>query len=109
MQGKVTIITGSAQGLGKAFAIRLLGAGAKVPYLILMLFETIGYQKKSFALSALSFQVCLSDVNTEVGEKTLVELKERFGEDKLAFIRCSHGMIMTLSLQSLHYSDPGVM
>ena len=33
MQGKVTIITGSAQGLGKAFAIRLLGAGAKVPYL----------------------------------------------------------------------------
>ena len=31
MQGKVTIITGSAQGLGKAFAIRLLCAGAKVP------------------------------------------------------------------------------
>ena len=31
LQGKVTIITGSAQGLGKAFAIRLLGAGAKVP------------------------------------------------------------------------------
>merc|ERR1719204_1408762 len=61
VKGKVTIITGSAQGLGKAFAIRLLGAGAKV---------------------------CLSDVNTEVGEKTLVELKERFGEDKLAFIRC---------------------
>ena len=54
-------------------------------------------------------QVCLSDVNTEVGEKTLVELKERFGEDKVAFIRCSHGMIMTLCLQSLHYSDPGVM
>jgi len=61
VKGKVTIITGSAQGLGKAFAIRLLGAGAKV---------------------------CLSDVNTEVGEKTLVELKERFGEDKVAFIRC---------------------
>ena len=32
-------------------------------------------------------------MNTEVGEKTLVELKERFGEDKVAFIRCSHGMI----------------
>merc|ERR1719204_964935 len=61
VKGKVTIITGSAQGLGKAFAIRLLAAGAKV---------------------------CLSDVNTEVGEKTLVELKERFGEDEVAFIRC---------------------
>ena len=30
MQGKVVIITGSAQGLGKAFALRLLNAGAKV-------------------------------------------------------------------------------
>ena len=50
-------------------------------------------------------------MNTEVGEKTLVELKERFGEDKVAFIRCSHGMIifMTLFLQSPHYGDPGVM
>ena len=30
IQGKLAIITGSAQGLGKAFAIRLLAAGAKV-------------------------------------------------------------------------------
>jgi len=57
----LSIITGSAQGLGKAFAIRLLAAGAKV---------------------------CLSDVNSEVGEETLVELRERFGDDKVAFIRC---------------------
>ena len=48
-------------------------------------------------------------MNTEVGEKTLVELKERFGEDKVAFIRCSHGMIITLCLQSPHYGDLGVM
>merc|ERR1719239_1265669 len=60
-EGKLAIITGSAQGLGKAFAIRLLAAGAKV---------------------------CLSDINSEVGEKTLVELREKFGEDKAAFIRC---------------------
>ena len=32
-------------------------------------------------------QVCLSDVNSEVGEVTLVELRERFGDDKVAFIR----------------------
>ena len=30
VQGKVAIITGSAQGLGKAFACKLLSAGAKV-------------------------------------------------------------------------------
>merc|ERR1719239_1345286 len=60
-EGKLAIITGSAQGLGKAFAIRLLAAGAKV---------------------------CLSDINSEVGEKTLVQLREKFGEDKVAFIRC---------------------
>ena len=39
-QDKLSIITGSAQGLGKAFAIRLLSAGAKVPHLTL-------YQLKS--------------------------------------------------------------
>merc|ERR1711971_360781 len=61
IKGKLSIITGSAQGLGKAFAIRLLAAGAKV---------------------------CLSDINSEVGEKTLVELRQKFGEDKVAFIRC---------------------
>jgi len=61
LKGKLSIITGSAQGLGKAFAVRLLAAGAKV---------------------------CLSDINSEVGEKTLVELREKFGEDKVAFIRC---------------------
>ena len=46
VSNKVCIITGSAQGLGKAFAIRLLSAGAKV---------------------------CLSDLKVEAGEKTLTE------------------------------------
>merc|ERR1712212_383097 len=57
----VCVITGSAQGLGKAFAVRLL-TGAKV---------------------------CLSDLKQETGEKTLVELRERFGEDKVCFVACN--------------------
>jgi len=61
VKGKLAIITGSAQGLGKAFAIRLLSAGAKV---------------------------CLSDINADLGEETLAELREKFGKDKVAFIRC---------------------
>ena len=59
--GKVFVITGSAQGLGKAFAVRLLSAGAKV---------------------------CLSDLKLEVGEKTLLELREKFGKENVYFEAC---------------------
>ena len=59
--GKVCIITGSAQGLGKAFAVRLLDAGGKV---------------------------CISDVNQDRGEATLTELRERFGQEKVCFVEC---------------------
>merc|ERR1712012_484524 len=58
---KVAIITGSAQGLGKAFSARLLEVGVKV---------------------------CISDLNKDKGEETLKELKERFGEDKVCFVPC---------------------
>ena len=58
---KVAIITGSAQGLGKAFAARLLEVGVKV---------------------------CISDVNKEKGEATLAELGERFGPEKVCFVQC---------------------
>ena len=58
---KVAIITGSAQGLGKAFAIRLLDAGARV---------------------------CLSDVNRNKGEATLKELQEKYGKDRISFTSC---------------------
>ena len=53
ISNKVCVITGSAQGLGKAFAVRLLTAGARV---------------------------CISDLSQETGEKVLSELKEKFGE-----------------------------
>ena len=61
VSGKVAIITGSAQGLGKAFAARLLEAGGKV---------------------------CISDVNKAKGEATLTELRERFGQEKVCFVEC---------------------
>jgi len=57
----VCLITGSAQGLGKAFAVRLLEAGAKV---------------------------CISDVKVDVGLTTLEELRGRFGEEKVLFVQC---------------------
>jgi len=61
VRGKVSIITGSAQGLGKAFAARLLEAGGKV---------------------------CISDVNQAKGEAALAELRERFGKDRVCFVPC---------------------
>merc|ERR1739838_1009868 len=62
VSNKVCVITGSAQGLGKAFAVRLLNSGAKV---------------------------CISDLKQETGEKTLAELKERFGGGKVCFVACN--------------------
>jgi len=61
VKGRCAVITGSAQGLGKAFAVRLLEAGAKV---------------------------CLSDVNISVGEDTLRELQTKHGKDSVHFIKC---------------------
>jgi len=61
IEGKIVIITGSAQGLGKAFASHLLNQGAKV---------------------------CLSDLNKEVGNETLGEFEERFGKGTVHFIQC---------------------
>merc|ERR1712106_322053 len=61
VEGKVVIITGSAQGLGKAFAARLLNAGAKV---------------------------CLSDLRDDTGAKTKIEFEERYGRENVHFIQC---------------------
>lgn len=57
---QTAIITGSAQGFGKEFAIRLLQEGAKV---------------------------CISDINEESGKNTEKELQERFGADNVTFYR----------------------
>ena len=58
---KVAVITGSARGIGRAYAERLLQAGARV---------------------------CLSDLDKVKGENTLTELGERFGKEKVCFSFC---------------------
>jgi len=61
VSNKVCIITGSTRGLGKAYAVQLLEAGAKV---------------------------CISDVKQETGEAALTELREKYGEEKVSFVEC---------------------
>ena len=56
----ISIITGSAQGFGREFAERLLENGGKV---------------------------CISDINEQLGQKTLQELQETFGKEKVTFYK----------------------
>ena len=60
VKDKVAIVTGSARGFGKEFAIRLLQKGAKV---------------------------CISDVNENEGKETLKELEKQFGAERVIFQR----------------------
>jgi len=61
LNGKSCIVTGSAQGLGKEFSRRLLLAGGRV---------------------------IISDLQEEVGNKTVDEFRKEFGEDRAHFVRC---------------------
>ena len=62
VKGKVCIITGSAQGLGKAFSKILLDNGAKV---------------------------CISDLYlTETAKSTLKEFKDKYGKEFVCFVKC---------------------
>jgi len=58
--GKVCLITGSAGGIGKAFANQLLDMGAKV---------------------------CISDVNETLGLQTLQHFKEQFNDNDVTFYK----------------------
>ncbi|XP_059152452.1 15-hydroxyprostaglandin dehydrogenase [NAD(+)]-like [Physella acuta] len=59
--GKVALVTGAAQGLGKAFCEILLKNGAKV---------------------------ALTDFNKDVGEKTLKEFEAKYGQNRVIFLQC---------------------
>ena len=60
VKNKIAIVTGSAQGIGKEFAKRLLNNGARV---------------------------CLSDTNTQIGDETLEELIDIHGKSAVTFKR----------------------
>ena len=82
---KVAIITGSAQGLGKAFAARLLKEGAKV---------------------------CISDVNKDKGEAALFELQEKFGAENVHFVSCdvtSDGSLVIARYEFRRISSDGLI
>lgn len=61
VKDSVCLVTGSAQGLGKAFVVRLLQAGARV---------------------------CISDIREDRGQASLKELQEQFGEERVTFVAC---------------------
>ena len=61
VKNKIAIVTGSAKGFGKEFAIRLLEKGAKV---------------------------CISDVNEDAGKETTKELEFKYGSQNVTFYRC---------------------
>ena len=61
VRDKTCIITGSAQGIGKAIATKLLENGAKV---------------------------CISDINENVANETVTELRNRFGDQTVHMVTC---------------------
>ena len=61
VRGRTCIVTGSAQGIGKAIALKLLENGAKV---------------------------CISDVNETASKATLEEFKSSFGKDMVHLVTC---------------------
>ena len=83
VQDSVCLVTGSAQGLGKAFALRLLTAGAR----------SVNMRRNQFATwdkhtTVTVSRVCISDVREEGGLATLKELREKFGEKNVTFVQC---------------------
>ncbi|XP_046549856.1 15-hydroxyprostaglandin dehydrogenase [NAD(+)]-like [Haliotis rubra] len=60
VSGKIALVTGAAQGLGKSFAAALLKNGAKV---------------------------LISDVNSEAGKATLKAFQDKYGENNVMFVR----------------------
>ncbi|CAH1269591.1 HPGD [Branchiostoma lanceolatum] len=61
LRGKVALVTGAAQGLGKGFSEAMLNRGAKV---------------------------ALVDMNESMGRETEKELSVKYGYDNVVFLRC---------------------
>ena len=80
LNSKLVVITGSAGGLGKAFAETLLQLG--------LLSSILKYYWLILPSAWSGAKVCISDINEKLGEETLRELRERFGDEKVAFQAC---------------------
>ena len=76
VKDKIAIVTGSARGFGKEFAIRLLNHGAKV---------------------------CISDVDETGGGETSKDLGERYGCQNVTFFRYIY-LFNTIILRYICYS-----
>ena len=61
IKNTIAVVTGSGQGLGRAFAKNLLKEGARV---------------------------CISDLNAVTGLATVNSLRSEFGQDRVHFIKC---------------------
>jgi len=74
VQDKVAIVTGGARGIGRAVAIQLAGAGARV---------IINYRSSEAAAVQLASELdglaVRADVSTEAGATALIEAATRFG------------------------------
>ena len=80
LNSKLVVITGSAGGLGKAFAESLLQLG--------LLSSILKYYWLILPSAWSGAKVCISDINEKLGEETLRELREQFGEEMVAFQAC---------------------
>jgi 3-oxoacyl-[acyl-carrier protein] reductase len=78
LRGKVALVTGGAQGIGKAIAVRLAREGAEVAIVDVNvdLAQSVMTEMKSWGASAAAFEADVSD-SQEV-ENLVMEVQERF-------------------------------